>query len=98
MARWLIPWIGILVVVAAVAVGAVIWTQQGDTATCDHDVLVQALRDGISTAEAQGKDAFEIERPAGCSEQDQADAVPEVTRNWHMMPGGMMMREATHPG
>lgn len=98
MTRWLMPGIGALVLAVAAVVGIAVWTQQGDSATCDHDALVQALHDGITQAEGQNKSSFEIERPAGCSDDDQAAAVAEVTRSWHMMPGGMMMREGAHPG
>jgi hypothetical protein len=99
MTRWLIPGAGLLVLVVAVAVGIGVWTQQGDSAgACDHNALVQALQEGIRQADTQNKSTFEIDRPASCNDEDQANAVQEVTRNWHMMPGGMMMREATHPG
>ena len=98
MGRWLIPGIGALVLAGAVAVGAVVWTQQGDGTTCDQAALVHALDEGLRQAEQQDKETWEIERPVGCGDADQEQAIAEMTRDWHMMPGGMMMRASKHPG
>jgi hypothetical protein len=96
MARWLFPAVSGLVIVVVAGLGLVVWTQSGDSAACDRAQLAQALRDGIQAADQQGKGTFSVERPAACTEQDLSDIVPEVTRSWHMMPGGKMMREAQH--
>lgn len=98
MPRWLFPAVSGLVIVATVGVGAVVWTRSGDSATCDRAQLSQALRAGVQAANARDASTFEVDRPAACTEQDLADIVPEVTRSWHMMPGGTMMREAKHTG
>jgi len=98
MPRWLFPAVSGLVIVVAVGVGLVVWTQSGDSAACDRAQLSKALQAGIQAADQGSAATFELERPAACTEQDLADVVPEVTRSWHMMPGGAMMREARHTG
>jgi hypothetical protein len=97
MAKWLAPALGAIVLVIAVVVGAAIWSQKGDGGSCDHALLTAVLTDAIKQADQRGQVQFDIVRPAHCNEDDLAGVVPEVTRSWHMMPGGGMMRETSHP-
>jgi hypothetical protein len=96
MTKWLAPVVGAAALAVAVAVGAVIWTQQGSGGSCDRAALAAALGDGIRAADEQAKPQFAVARPDNCTEDDLASVLPEVTRNWHMMPGGLLMREASH--
>lgn len=98
MTKWLAPALGVLVLAAAAGVGAVVWSQGSDTAACDRGMLSAVLNDGIVRAEQAGKAQFEVVRPPGCGEGDLADVLPEVTRGWHTMPGGAIMREPSHTG
>lgn len=98
MARWMVPALGALALVVAAAVGALIWAQKGDGGSCDRALLAAVLGDGINQADQRGQAQFEIVRPASCDEDDLAGVAPEVTRIWHMMPGGIMMREPSHTG
>ena len=95
MAKWLAPIIAVSVLVVGVAVGAAVWAQNSDAETCDGAALDMALADGMHAADASGKAQFDIDRPAHCGEDDIAAALAEMTRGWHMMPGGTMMREAS---
>jgi hypothetical protein len=45
-----------------------------------------------------GEARFEQERPESCGEPDLSGLLPGVTRGWHMMPGGVLMREPSHRG
>ncbi len=96
MATWLAPALGALALVAVAGAGAFIWAQSGDGGSCDRALLAAVLRDGIERADQRGQAQLEIVRPAYCNEDDLAGAVPEVTRSWHMMPGGILMREPSH--
>jgi hypothetical protein len=98
MTRWLVPGAGALVLIVAVALGVYVWSTAGDAAaSCDQAALDQSLRDGIRAAGQQGATQFTLDRPAGCTDTDIEDAVPAVTRTWHAMAGGILMREAAHP-
>lgn len=96
MARWMAPVLGALALVAAAGVGAFIWEQSGDGGSCDRALLAAVLGDGIHQADQRGQAQFDVVRPAYCNEDDLAGVVPEVTRSWHMMPGGILMREPSH--
>jgi hypothetical protein len=96
LAKWLAPILGGWALIAAASVGAVVWAQKGDGGTCDRGELAAALGDGIRIADQQDKSQFDIVRPTRCGEEDIASVLQEVTRAWHMMPGGTMMREASH--
>jgi hypothetical protein len=96
MTKWLAPAIGAVALVVAVAVGVVVWAQPGGGGSCDRTLLSTALSDGIQAANQQAKAQFEVARPAACTEDDIASVLPEVTRVWHMMPGGILMREPSH--
>jgi hypothetical protein len=82
--------------VVAVGVGAGVWALSGGGGSCDRALLEAVLRDEIAQADRDRQPQFEIARPAHCGEDDLAGVVPEVTRAWHMMPGGVVMREASH--
>jgi hypothetical protein len=96
MSKWLAPVIGAVALVVAMVVGLVVWSQPGGGVSCDRALLSAALGDGIRAADQGSKPQFEVARPAGCTEDDLASVLPEVTRSWHMMPGGILMREASH--
>lgn len=96
MATWLAPVLGALALVVAASVGAIVWAQKGDGGTCDRVLLAAVLGDGAQKAEQRGASQFDIVRPARCGEEDLASVLPEVTRAWHMMPGGTMMRATSH--
>ena len=96
MATWLAPALGALALVAVAGAGAFIWAQSGDGGSCGRGLLAAVLRDGIDRADQRGQAQLEIVRPAYCNEDDLAGAVPEVTRSWHMMTGGILMHEPSH--
>lgn len=98
MVKWLAPAVGVVVLAVAAGVGAVIWAQGDDAATCNRSALSAVLRDGVARAEQTGQVQFDVSRPPDCSESDLADVLPEVTRVWHMMSGGLIMREPSHTG
>jgi len=96
MTKWLAPVVGAAALAVAVAVGAVVWTHQSAGGSCDRALLSAALADGIRAADQQAKSQFEPARPVNCTEDDLTSVLLEVTRNWHTMPGGILMREASH--
>jgi hypothetical protein len=96
MTKWLAPVVGAAALAVAVAVGAVVWAQQGASGSCDRAMLAAALSDGIRAADQQATSQVDPVRPANCAEDDVASVLPEVTRKWHMMPGGILMREPSH--
>jgi hypothetical protein len=83
-----------LVVAAGVVAG--VWALHGGGGSCDRALLEAVLRDEVAQADRDRQAQFDIVRPAHCGEDDLAGVVPEVTRAWHMIPGGVMMREASH--
>ena len=96
MARWMIPTFGLIVLVLAIGVAAVSWTRGGGDASCDRPALAASLRQELQTAESAGVDQFTVTMPQGCEDADLESVVPEVTRGWHAMPGGSMMRAPSH--
>jgi hypothetical protein len=96
MAKWLAPTLVLVLLVAAASIGAGVWALGGGGGSCDRALLEAVLRDGIAQADGAQQPQFAIARPPHCTEDELAGVVPEVTRAWHMMPGGVMMREASH--
>lgn len=85
-----------IVVLGAIAVGVFVWSTSGSAAPCDTDQLATAMRDSIQAAERQGDTQASVNLPEACDEEDMAEAMPAVSRTWHVMPGGMLMRAAEH--
>jgi hypothetical protein len=96
MANWLAPALVVVALVVAGSVGAGVWALSGGGGSCDQSLLEAVLRDEIAQADRGRQAQFDIARPPHCGEDDLAGVVPEVTRAWHLMPGGVMMREASH--
>lgn len=96
MGRWLIPGVGAVVLAVAIVTGAVVWAQQGDAGTCDRAALVTSISSGMEQAERDGRLQFEPERDAGCTDDDIADALFEMSSDWHVMPGGTVMKGGSH--
>lgn len=96
MARWLIPTVGLVVLVLAIGIAAVSWTRGSSDASCDQAALAANLRQDLQTAESAGVNEFPVTMPSGCKDADLQAVVPEVTRNWHAMAGGTMMRAPSH--
>jgi len=96
MARWIIPTAGLAVLVLAIGIAAVSWTRGGDGASCDRATLASEMRQQLRTAEGAGSSQFTMSMPEGCGDTDVMGLVPEVTRTWHAMPGGVMMRAPSH--
>jgi len=85
-----------VVVVGAVAAGIVVWNRSGASAQCDQAQLVAAMQDAMAEAERGGHVQMAVRMPSACSDDDMAAAMPGVSRSWHPMPGGVMMRESQH--
>lgn len=97
MGRWIIPAIGALVLMLAIGVAAFVWAGSGDSeASCDRDALADAARNGIAAADRASDEQVTIEMGAGCDDADLEFVLPEVTRDWHVMPGGTLMRASEH--
>lgn len=95
--RWmLLAGAGALILIAIVT-GAFVWAS-GGSASCDEAALESAMRAGIASGERSGAEEVTIEMPSACKDVDLADAMPKVSRTWHAMPGGVMMRQVEHPG
>lgn len=94
--RVLMVAVGGAVVVGAVSIGALAWTS-GGSASCDTAALESAMHDGVARGEhlPQGTEV-RITMPDGCGDADMAAAMPAVSRTWHVMPGGAMMRQPQH--
>ena len=98
MARWWIPAAGLVALVLAIGIAALLWPRGGSAAPCNRTAFAQSLREQVQRAEAQQVAQFRASMPAACHDADMAAIMPEVTRNWHAMPGGTMMREPAHSG
>lgn len=83
-------------VVGAIAVGVVVWNGSGSAAPCDHDMLAASMQDSIGMAERGGHAQAAVNMPEACTDDDVAEVMPGVSRSWHPMPGGMLMRESQH--
>lgn len=98
MARWSIPVAGLLTLVIAIGLAVLFWPRGGAAAPCDRTALAQSLREQVQRAEAQGMMQFRASMPAACHDADMNGVMAEVTRNWHAMPGGTMMRQPMQAG
>ena len=99
MSRWLIPAAGVALTAAAVGGGVAVWTAGGgEGARCDRASLAQSIAEGTRQADAAGAAQFMPGATAGCRDEEMRAAMQEITRAWHMMPGGMMMRSPDHMG
>jgi hypothetical protein len=85
-----------IVVVGALAVGVVAWNGSGSAAQCDHDQLAAAMHDSIEMAERGSHAQASVNMPDACGDDDMMEAVPGVSRSWHVMPGGTLMRAEHH--
>lgn len=92
---FIVAWAGVAV---AVGLGVLVWSASGSDASCDDDRLIAAMRAAIEDAERSGDSQVAVDMPNGCTDDDLAAALPAVTRTWHVMPGGVLMREPTHTG
>jgi hypothetical protein len=93
--RWMLLAVAGALTLLALFAGAFVWAS-GGSASCDETALASAMHDGIASAEQSGAIELTIEMPSGCKDHHMMDAMPAVSRTWHAMPGGMMMREAQH--
>lgn len=100
MAKWLAPVLGGAVLLVAAVVGVVVWAQGGDGGgSCDRASMATQMRDSIAMAEGRGQSTVGMTMPAHCGIDDMSALMPEVSRTWHMMPDGTMMRQPSHmPG
>lgn len=96
--RLLFPALAAVAVGAAVAIGVVAFGAGDGVASCDTNALMQAMHDGIVAAGRQGDVQAAIAVPAGCTDSDLERAMPRVSRDWHVMPGGLLMHEGEHSG
>jgi hypothetical protein len=97
MRRWRIAAVGLALTAAAVGGGVAVWSASGDNgASCDRIALTQSITDGMRRAEADEAVQFMPDATAGCHYEEMSAAAQEITREWHMMPGGMMMRSPGH--
>jgi hypothetical protein len=92
---FMVAWAGVAV---AVGLGVLVWTASGSDASCGDDRLIAAMQVAIEEAERSGDSRAAVDMPNGCTDDDLATALPAVTRTWHVMPGGVLMREPTHTG
>jgi len=92
----------IIAVVAAVALGGaatagfVAFATGGGATRCDTDELAAAMHAAIARGDHAGAAQVPVELPAGCDADDMMALAPSVTRSWHVMPDGTMMRAAEH--
>jgi len=85
-------------IAGAAVVLAFSWSRSGDSASgpCDRDALVATMRGAIAEADRDGADQVSPEIPADCTADDMTQAMMEVSRSWHVMPDGTMMRAGEH--
>lgn len=89
---------GTMVVIAgAIGAGAFVFAS-GGSASCDEVALTVVMAERIALAEANGATEISVALPSGCADDDMVAAMPAVSREWHAMPGGVMMREGQHAG
>jgi hypothetical protein len=88
--------VAVAVVIAAVAGAVVVWSGSGGEAACDESRLADAIEASISDAERDGRVQISVDMPDACDDADLETALPAVSRSWHVMPGGVLMREPTH--
>jgi uncharacterized membrane protein len=85
-----------VVVLSALAVAFVAWNRSAPAATCDEDALAVAIERGIGSAEHGGIDVVAVGMPVHCAGDDVGVVLPRVSRSWHAMPDGTIMRQGTH--
>jgi hypothetical protein len=88
----------LLIVMIAIAAGVFAFTSGGGDADCDTAALAAIMRDRIDAAEREGHAESTVTFPDGCGESDMVDVLPEVSRTWHVMPGGTLMHLPEHEG
>jgi hypothetical protein len=88
--------LGVLAIGGAVVIGVVVWNGSGSAAQCDRGQMVTAMHDAIAIAESENRVQVAVDMPKACDDEDMAHALPEVSRSWHTMPGGMLMHEPLH--
>ena len=93
--KWLLAALAAVVVIGAVTAGLFSFAA-GGSAECDEAALAHDMTEAIASAERAGIDQTSVELPAGCSDDDMTAQMPAVSRSWHAMPGGLMMREPVH--
>lgn len=96
MKGWLIPAAGVALAVAAAGTGVGTWASTGGRGSCDRVTLERAMSEGMRRAESAGATRFMPEAVGRCSDEDMLAVVPSLTLEWHVMPGGMMMRSPEH--
>ncbi len=96
MSRMIVPIVGLVVLLMAVGAGVGVWLALGVGGGCDADALREVVREGVAEADRQGLDEFTPEFPEGCGETDLRAVLHDVTHEWHVMPGGSLMRGASH--
>lgn len=94
--RLVFPAVAVAAVGAVITVGVVAFGAGDSSASCDSHALEQAMHGGISDAERHGHHDIVIEIPAGCTDADLELTMPRISRDWHVMPGGVLMREGQH--
>lgn len=92
----LLPALAAFAVIGAVVAGIFVWTASGDAARCDDAQLRGVIETGIASAERDGRPQVLLDLPEACDDDDVAYALPAVSRDWHTMPGGTLMRESLH--
>jgi hypothetical protein len=88
--------IAVMAVGGAIVIGVVLWNSSGSAAECDRGQMVAAMHDAIAIAEGEGRTQVTVDMPHACDDDDMAHALPEVSRSWHVMPGGGLMHEPLH--
>lgn len=88
--------VAVFVVVGGAIAGVLVWTVGGSSDSCDESALIEVMAEGIAEAERNDAIQHHIDLPEGCTDDDMVAAMPSVSRDWHVMPGGDMMRESEH--
>ena len=96
--RWVLPAAATAVMAGAVIIALVVFWAGGRGADCDHAALEAAMRQEIIDAERAGALQTSVVVPAGCHDDDLIDAMPGISRSWHAMPDGTLMRQPQHEG
>ena len=94
--RRILPLIGLATILVAAGVGFGVWFALGGDGGCDRDALREAIRQGVEAADRRGLDEVYSEPVSGCGEEDLRQTLHDVTHEWHVMPGGSLMRGASH--
>jgi hypothetical protein len=92
----LLPALAAFAVIGAVVAAIFVWSATGTAARCEDAQLTDAIATSIAAAERDGSEQVTLDLPEACDDDDVAYALPAVSREWHTMPGGVLMRESTH--